>query len=311
MINEFSIKINTDSSGNKLSLVGMPIEAAESLKVFIESLTEVAKLHEDVSEVRLSLKEGSIEAVLEYPETSKIDTEIEDVIEGTSKNRQYSKLIKKIQDRIKLNGLGYSVSLKVNNQIKDLTEAFKSTPFVISKPRVERKEEVVFIKGHIYETGGKFHPNMHIETDVKDYTVKFKKEQAYKLPSLYGEIFLSAIKRDALNREETSYEFIDRYLTKELYDEYKDLYESIQGTHDLSRFRRVFDFIEENIKEEEGGLGRIVKLMRLYKFSQSDKGVLRSILMMVKPVKEVSQDMNDMHTELANNLRFRSKNHII
>ncbi|MGV3504664.1 MAG: hypothetical protein ACO1O1_13235 [Adhaeribacter sp.] len=289
----------------------MPIEAADALKIFIESLTNFAKLHKNSSEVRLSVKEGSIETILEYPQSLEIDTEIDEIIEGTSENREYAKLIRTIQDKIRLNGFNYTVKHTVNNEVRDLTDVFKSRPFVIKRPRIDRREKVVFIEGHIYETGGKVKPNMHIDSGKEDFTVSFKREIADKLPSLYGHIYLSALKKEAIGRDEISYELIDRYLTQELYEEYKNLYESIQETKDSSRFRRVFDFIEENFNREDGGLGRIMKLMRLYNFAQSDKGVLRSILMMIKPVKEVNPEINAAYIQLADNLRLRSKNQII
>ena len=56
MNNEFTIKIISDSSGNEQSLNNISIEAADSLKVFIESLTRLAQTYDNYDNVEIRIK---------------------------------------------------------------------------------------------------------------------------------------------------------------------------------------------------------------------------------------------------------------
>ncbi|RZK33826.1 MAG: hypothetical protein EOO61_14620, partial [Hymenobacter sp.] len=98
MANELVFKISTDSQGNDVHLTSMPIEAADAFIVFLESLSKIAKLYPNENDIKISIREGSAEGVLEYPEAvDVISTELIDVIEGRSYNAEYTKLLKDVQ----------------------------------------------------------------------------------------------------------------------------------------------------------------------------------------------------------------------
>lgn len=139
MENELKIKILSNSNGEKVSLDNISIDAADALKIFIESLSDFAKSYNDNSDVKLSMKDGSIETILTYPaDKTEISEDIDEIITGKSFETHRTKLFKNIQDKIKLNGLEYSVLLKENNIEKDLTKNFKDKnfPLRMTSPKI-------------------------------------------------------------------------------------------------------------------------------------------------------------------------------
>ena len=89
MANEFIIKINKDSKGNNVSLTNMPVEAADALNAFINSLSKFVKSQND-SDFKISLQDGCIATSLVYSNNEiNVDNEIDDVIDGKSSNLDY------------------------------------------------------------------------------------------------------------------------------------------------------------------------------------------------------------------------------
>jgi hypothetical protein len=313
MNNEFIIKINKDSKGNKLSLDNINIEAASALKIFIESLTELAKQYKDVSDIKLSLKSGSIESCFVYPKSGNtIEDDLTSIINGTSENNERIKLLKEIQNKIKANGLDYSVYHKVGRQKIDVTSKFKSKDFSLKRSsRLEFNEKVVFLSGKLFESGGKVKTNVHIESGVEEYTVECSREQAVELNRrLYDQIQVAVVKKWKPEKKPT-YHLLDSYLKEEDYIRYKTFYESIESNRNMSRFDSIHNKIVEIINSEKIDNGEILKIMKLYDYSQSDRGVLRTILMTLKPVFKNESKITDKYIALAKLLRDGSVNNKI
>lgn len=313
MVNEFIIKIHKDSKGNELSLDNITIEAADALKIFIESLTDFAKLYA-ISDIKLSIKNGSIESCLSYPSVgNRIYDEINNVIIGESKavSNEKIKSLKTIQDKIKQNGLDYTVIHKVNNEYLDLTSAFKSKNFPYSRAiRHEINEDVEFIKGRLFESGGKVKTNIHLEGEEGEYKVECSQQQAIDINSrLYSEIYLSVIKKWKIGQKAT-YHLLDNYLTEDLFLSYKNFFETVENDESLNRYDIVYKRIVEII-ESEKNIREVLKIMRLYNYSQSDRGILRTILMTLKPVLPKNEELTIMYKALADILRAGSLNKAI
>ena len=306
MNNEFIIKINSDSHGNQLSLDNITIEAADALMIMIESLTNIAKLYDENPDIKISLKNGSIESCLIYPSTGNlIQEEIENIILGNSNNNEKIKFFKAIQDKIKSNGLDYTVINKVNDEIKDLTVIFKSNNFSLKRARrTEFNEKVEFIQGRLYESGGKVKTNIHLENNLQEeYKVECTQEQAIEINQrLYSNIYLSVLKKWRLNQNPT-YQLIDNYLTEDKFINYKSFYNNIKNTTTLDRFDLVYNRIVEIIESDEINNGEILKIMRLYNNPNSDRGIIRTILMTIKPVLSKNNNLSEMYSSLAKILR--------
>ncbi len=312
MPNEFIIKINKDSQGNELSLENMPIEAAESLKIFIESLTEFAKMHGHGSDVKLSLKNGCVENALIYPESDTcIADEIIEIIEGKADNNESIKLLKAIQDRVKANGLDYSVLHKMNQKTINLTEKFKSKNFPYNRgAKKEHKERVIFIVGYLYEAGGDKTTNIHLRVDNEKIKVECTEDQAKKLnQQLYDDVYLAVLKKWKTGSKPT-HTLLDSYISQIRFDEYQNFHESITTDKTLERFDLLHDKLIDVYTNAENNR-ELLKLLRIFNYTQCDRGVLRTILMALKPIKAIDAKIEEMYLQLAEKLRKGSTNNFI
>jgi hypothetical protein len=313
MANEFIIKINKDSKGNEVSLSSMTYEAADALKIFIESLSDFAKNHQNSSELRLSLKDGCVESALVYPESDTIvENDILSVINGESYNNEHIKLLKNIQDKIKLNGLDYSIIHKVNDESIDLTSIFKAKDFPLRRTKVkEWSEELLFLEGKLFNSGGKITINIHLETIDNDYKIECNEIQAKILNNfLFDKVYVSVLKI-IKNNQKPTYQLIDIYLKKELFNEYSDLYKSIWEDKSLKRFDIIYNKITQTFNSTAISNGNISKIMRLFNHPHADRGMLRTVLMALKPIKNHEDLDMDLYHRLAKILRSGSKNKFI
>ncbi len=300
MTNKFTIKINKDSKGNQLSLDNITLEAAEALKLFIESLSSIANTYQNKNDFKISIKNGSIESSLVYPADNLLFTdEIENIINGKGTNQDTVKELKHIQNKIKQNGLDYSVFHTVNNQKTDLTTSFKSKNFTtLRTTNKEYNYNIVFIDGSLYECGGKVNTNIHIEKNNQEHKIECSKTQAKKLNELlYANVFLSVIKKES-RTSKPSYLLLDSYLNEKTSNVFKDLTTSILEAKPTVKYDIVHDYIVNAI-EREHNMGNILKLMRLFAFKQADRGIIRTILMTLKPIINQNQDLRDDYILLS------------
>lgn len=310
MANELVLKISADSQGNAVSLDSFPIEAADVLTVFLEALTDIANLQPNKDEIRLSLRNSSIGIVMEYPSADTgIDTKIDDVVEGRSLNNEYFKALRNIQDKVKANGLTYEIVHTVNDVSKNLTEEFKSKNFVRRQgSRREKTDEVVFIRGTLFESGGKRSTNIHLAIGENDIKVECTQEQARILNKLlYEEIRLCVLKR-AVTGGTISYFLLDSYATQETFLLFKNFYESIDNDS-MDRFDIIINRIVEAV-ERPKIRGEIVKLLRLFNYAQADRGNIRTVLVTLKPIRQ-QELIADLYSSLANYLRAGSTHKVI
>ncbi len=304
MNNELIIKINKDKNGQEVSLDNISIDAADALKVFIGSLSDFAKTEPNFSEFKITLKSGCVETALLYPSNrTDVSEDLENVFDGKSKEEAKVKVLKNIQDKIKANGLDYSVLYKVNDKVEDLTNTFKTTKFkVIEKEKLAWFEDVIFVEGELFNVGGKVNINAHIEDNTNfSYTVKCTKDQAKKFGAVYENTYVSILRKYKPDTK-LQYDLIDVYLTKDKFYEYKNLYESIEKDKSLYRFDIIHDKIENILIDDNISNGELLKLMRLFDNSNSDKGIIRTILMALKRV-EKTNTISDMYNNLASLLR--------
>lgn len=311
MQNELIIKILKDSKGNPVSLDNISVDSADALKIFIESFSEYARLNGDVSDIKISLRDGSISTVLSYPETNTIFQEgINDVVNNRSENRDRVKILKNIQKKIKANGLEYEVKQKINNQYQDITHLFKKKNFVLRRgPREDWYKDVLFVDGNLYEAGGKVKLNIHIEDSTGfHYTIDCS-EKAVKKVRLLNETFVSVIRKYKENKP-LEYELLDIYPKKEKYIEYKKFYESIQKNESLEKYDLLHDKIVSIIEDKNKSNGELLKIMRLFNYTGSDRGSIRTILIALKRVPK-DDKLNEMYNSLAEILRAGNTNKTI
>jgi hypothetical protein len=302
-INRFVLTIKKDSKGNPVSLQNMPIEAAEALKVFIESLAELARLEGDDTDVRLSINSGSIEASLEYPETENvIDEAIDTVTSRLAYDNDVVKTFNKIHNKISANGIEYAVIVHRHGEQHDLTGVFKAEKkFVYSRPRLDWEDDVIFIKGSLYNAGGKSSTNLHVDAGNFDYTVQCTKEQAQEVNKLYQDVYLAVHKRWQEGKN-PKYVYIDHYTSQGSFIELKELYASVKSDEGLEKFERVREWLLQVLERGPEHIGDVLKIMRLYQFEFSNRGVIRTILSTLKPFRSVNEQVSVLYFQMADTL---------
>jgi hypothetical protein len=296
MQNEFTIKINKDANGNDLSLASMSVEASSALVFFLNSLTELASSHNSNGNVTLCLRDGCVESTLVYPSDDLIiQNEINDIVYGNSNNNESIKILKQIQSKIKENGLDYTISHFYNNNSEDFTLLFKQRNFKLNRgPRIEWHESIDFLQGKLYEAGGKVKTNVHVENVNGEYKIECSQEQAKDLNKrLYDNVSLCVLKKQKANNKDI-YELVDSYLKPEQFEAYKG-----------------FDKIIGILENEEHPYGELLKLMRLFNYAQCDRGLLRTVLMAVKPIKNNDEKVLLMYNAMAVILRAGSTHKVI
>jgi len=312
MANEFIIKINKDRNGNDLSLTNMSLEAIEALHVFLTSLKDFAKLQENQN-LRFTLRDGCIETAISYPEADEqIGDDINSILDGSSENNDFIRIFKSIQNKVQANGLDYSLTHKMNNVETDVTNIFKTKRFAYRRgPKKTWHQEVIFIDGVLIDNGGKVITNLHVETADAEYTIDSTREESKIVREfLYENVYLVAAKRYH-DGEKPHYKFVDYYLSPEKFRQYKDFYQQINSDQTLAKYDKIYDTIMEIINGS-GSINEVLKVMRLFNFSFTDRGIIRTILMALKPIdKTDNQKLKDLYDSLAKKLRETSTNNMI
>lgn len=165
-----------------------------------------------------------------------------------------------------------------------------------------QNKDVIFVEGELLNVGGKININAHIEDNTGySYTVKCTKDQAKKFGAVYENTYVSILRKFKPDTK-LQYDLIDVYITKDKFYEYKNLYESIEKDKSLNRFDIIHDKIENILIDDNISNGELIKLMRLFNNSNSDKGIIRTILMALKRV-EKTDTLSEMYNNLVSLLR--------
>ena len=174
------------------------------------------------------------------------------------------------------------------------------------------KEEVQFIQGKLFESGGKTRANVHLEGVAQEYTVQCTQEQAIVLNSkLYQQIYLSVIKKwRPGNSIKPEFIFIDSYEEQASFDEFRNFFQSIKANESLERFDEVHNRLLSWIEEDDIQDKEIIKLMKLYSFAHSDRGIVRTILMTLKPIVSIREQLAPIYNSLADILRSGNKSNL-
>lgn len=311
MANELSIKITREKDGTPASLTNMSLDAAQSVKVFIESFTEYARAHSEDSHIKILDTGNAIDNILTLPETgTSASDEILDVINSESESDELVKVFNLIRKRISQNGLSYEVNLKNQDKTVNLTEKFKSKRFITKQQDdLPLQEEVVFIRGEIYESGGMNVTNIHIKPKKgKPLGITCSKEQARKFSKvLYTNVFVSAV-RQWKKPADATMRLLDVYKNEEQFEIFEKLYSEYTFSESSERFNILRNDLTENLAKYGIASPRISRIMRLYNHALSDRGIVRTILFILKPLRH-EKAIEGLYHDLAMVLKNGNAQH--
>lgn len=313
MANELKIRIKTDSKGEEQSLDSITIEAAEALKIFIDSLTTLANLYDNSSDFKISLTKGSVETNLLPPTNSCLEfmQDMKDIVNGDLQDIAKIKAFKTIQDKIKLNGLDYEVFWKVNESTNDLTQVFKGKNFSYKRNTDNYTHETVFLNGRFYAAGGKSVTNIHIDNGTEEYTIGCSEDEVVQMNEyFYKQVSLSVIKSTKPERK-PQYKLLDYYSSIEEQEEFKQFYNSIIKNKELEKLDIIHNKLQELIADVN--ISAIEHIIKLFNNSYTERGIIRTILLTLKPFisSKSLESLVPVYEDLSGVLRKGSLNNKI
>ncbi len=247
-----------------------------------------------------------------YPNTGNtIDDEIEKVFNGTSDDNESVRVLNIIRNKIALNGFSYSVLREIDGVPEDITHTFKGRAFKYSRTSRKKEiiEDIIFIKGELYSAGGKSTINIH----VGNYKIELTKDEARRLNEfLYKDLYLSVLKQTVKGSDEKAFIFMDTYLDEDTLNKWETFYKEITTDKSLERFDKIHNKIVELVNSEGIEGGQMYELMKLFDYDTCDRGILRTILMTLKPVRNPENiRFSELYKRLADKLRAGSTHNII
>jgi hypothetical protein len=306
---KLELKIIKDTDGSEISLDSMSLAASKAFIVFIQSLTQIAEQITDKKDVKIIVTKGSASVALEAveEEIENIECKYNDVIKYSSSNSDFIDPMRAIQSVICANGLQYEANI-IKESIgskRAIIDGFKQRRKFFSKTTRTKKQEfkIEFLSGKLLEIGGK-KPNIHIVCGKDTICVACTEEEAWKVNQfIYKEIYLS-VKAQYKNGVRTKIEFCDFYANEDDFNELKYLYEKCINDNGLERFDFIYDYVVGKLTKELKDAGYLNKLMRLFQYDFSDRGVLRTILTAIKPKIKTDKGLiiKDMYQKLASTL---------
>lgn len=308
MENKFVLKIIKDANGKEQNLNDISTSAINPLTVFLQSLSEIASSYD--FETSISLNDGCIEASLIIPQNAEqITTDINDAFEEQSANKIVVRAFRQIQKVISANGLTYEANFIVDNEMKDVIEDIKAASFNTRRgPRKEYKHDIIFVKGKLYNIGGKVNSNIHVESNLTEYKISCNIEQAKKINKLlYEDVNLSVLKKWKAG-EQATYEFIDYFIDEDIFIEFKNFYSDFSNAGSLKKHDILHEFLMKYILSyDEVRFKSIIKIMRLFYHKHGSRGFYRTILTTLKPIKNkvLDEQTKKLYDDMVNQFKMK------
>jgi hypothetical protein len=96
--------------------------------------------------------------------------------------------------------------------------------------------------------------------------------------------------------------YIDHYSSQRSFIEFKELYAAVKADDGLEKFDLVRERVLEILGQGPEHIRGLLRLMRLYQFNFSNRGVIRTILSTVKPFRDVDEQVSELYYHMAKTL---------
>jgi hypothetical protein len=311
-IGTLELKIISDSNGESVELDNLSIQAAKSLKIFLDSLINIADLvpikNRDL--LKIKVKKGSASVAIEGL-TSDIETigeNFDEVANNESSNKELVKNWRAIQYVIHANGLNYEANIVIpHKEIVSLTDRIKLGKEFKTK-RNKSDTNIAFLKGKLIAIGG-LNPNFHLYNENQEETiVHCDEETAKKINSfLYNEIYVSTW-RKSVPGVKPNHTYGDLYTNESIFIEFRDFITKEIPKHDSEEFIKIHDKIKTIIGQQD--FGKLRKFLRLYNHPSVEETILKTILVNTKSFNN-NPDISEIRNNIKNILEKKIGNSLI
>lgn len=292
--NEILFRITEFDNGEEIFLDNMSIEVADKFQDFLKLFTDLAKLYQTNNDIKVNVYKGSAAFALKSNK-SKIELINDDFVaicEDRLDNPDSARCLRKIQDEIKNVPYKMELAIIIDNNVKPYLSHFRRDKRfkVPVQARLRRISSIEFIKGELEEIGGKS-INFHVllpETTTRIIVSCKDKSEAKRIGHyIFSNVFV------VVQKNETSKivrNFLDVYNSQQEFEYFMNWYEDIQSLEGIERYDKIYStfeaILEDATKEWEIKLKRIRKHIRLFDSKHTEPGMLRTILIVLKPFKD-------------------------
>lgn len=308
MSDELIFSIKRDSNGQDIKFDAIPVDAVNSLREILESMTTLAEQTANGEKFTIKLEQGSlmVKGNLTSSHINRIKSNIDAVLENTCENDKIVNSCKKLQKLVKANGLVYDFNVMSNYNSFDLSSTLKEIKNL--KPVTKRITSVTrtrFIVGELINAGG-VEPNLNVKVVDGDKHVTMvvycTEEQAKKaVKFLYSKIYFSCWSEYDFSQQKFSDnkgDFCDLY-TEDNYNEYEGLFSTFFNKNEIEGQEYLHKQIRNMLLHEKWGL--VAKSLRLFNHEQISPAIMRTLLVITKSFKD-HNDIKEVRESIKNKL---------
>lgn len=281
---EFTIEITKDVGGSEIAEHSMSLRAANSLKVILESLTEVATMSggED-SNIKIDTGTTKISIKANQEQLDAIDKNLTDVSEGKSNNERLMTIWKKVHSTISANSLEYSASFHSVQNTKDITTIFKDKKKF--KKTVVKRPIVRFYIGKLRGlVDNEKSSTITIELNEEErYGVNCEATDTFALNNCFSHtIYISVI--ETIKGDKVTNRTLCNFYTQDFYNEIYSFYNECKRLRGIEKLKFINKTIDSIIRIGND-FSKVAKYVKLFNHTDEDVSVLRMLINTIQNIE--------------------------
>jgi hypothetical protein len=288
--NRFEIKLS-QIDDVMVDLDRMNADALQSFLEVVASFKQIAEAVAGKDDLSFAIRAGSALCLLDAPahQLEQIYREMDLAIEGNSDNKEVTDSLRRIQQQIKREGLGYEFQYHQGFEAISLHTRIRSARKIGLKRRGAAKNlKIGLFVGTIKQIGGD-HPNYHLDCgDGDKKTIACTVEDAVHVKRFLYETINALIGIKTFSQEGKKDEYTHRSLVEagqvsairefvERYNAYDEIVEGLGYIH---------IFMEEQLENLQRGLSVLRSLLLAFNDQRFHLSEIKTLLVISKPFAE-------------------------
>jgi hypothetical protein len=289
MDNKFEIRIKKDSLKQEVHVLSMSLEVAKAFLVLVDSVTKIVENTPNNEQLRISVKEGSVELLVQGEGIEILQNTFLNVIKKGSADKPLVESWRTMQNLFKQNGLEYEAVIQTKSKTTLVYDTLKKHKVLRAKPvkRQLAKTNIEFFEGTLYKIGGEptstlylnLSSNKRIRIGCSIENSKSAKEY------LHQPILLSCWSSNHYGK--TLYRYCDSYVVKDdsPYYVFKQFINVLENTSDeLDQLDMVYDEVLKYLKQKK--YNRLKRFLKLFLDLGTDINILHTISLLTQSFKD-------------------------